>query len=128
MRDLSQAVSALFNATMEIGIAGNVTIYTDGAFNRTMAPTPRGGSMPAWGGHQLVIGGSVLGGQIYGSFPDFALGGPSDAAKTGIWIPGVTKAQYYATLAQWAGLPDWELHRVFRSLPVLGQSGLGFVA
>ena len=32
-------------------------------------PNKTGGSLHAWGGHQLVLGGSVLGGRIYGKFP-----------------------------------------------------------
>jgi uncharacterized protein (DUF1501 family) len=107
MRDLSQAMAAFYNATVELGISRSVTTYTDGVFNRTMAPTQRGRSTPAWGAHQLVMGDSVIGAHIYGSFPDFRLGGPSDAGQTGIWIPGVTKAQYHIALAKWAGVSDW---------------------
>ncbi len=113
MRGLSQAMAAFFDATEELGISRSVTTYTDGVFNRTMAPTPRRRATPAWGGHQLVMGGSVLGAQIYGSFPNFTLGGPDDAGKTGIWIPGVAKAQYHEALARWAGVPDWQLRRSF---------------
>jgi uncharacterized protein (DUF1501 family) len=120
LRDLSQAMAAFYNATVELGISRNVTTYTDGVFNRTMAPTAHARSTPAWGGHQLVMGDSVVGAQIYGAFPDFALGGPDDAAKTGIWIPGITKAQYHATLARWAGVPDWEVRRLFQDSPDLG--------
>jgi len=126
MRDLSQAIAAFYNATVELGISRNVTTYTDGVFNRTMAPTQRGRSTPAWGGHQLVMGDSVVGAEIYGSFPDFRLGGPSDAGKTGIWIPGTTKAQYHTALAKWAGVPDWQIRQVFPS--ATQQPELGFLA
>jgi len=125
-RDLSVAMATFYSATMELGIGYDVTTYTDGPFNRAMAPTAHGGALPAWGGHQLVMGGSVLGGEIYGNFPDFTLGGPSDAGKTGIWKPGITKAEYYMALAKWAGLPDLELGRIFRSSA--SQPRLGFLA
>jgi len=128
LRELSQAMEAFFNATMELGISQSVTTYTDGVFNRTMAPTKQGGSAPAWGGHQLVMGGTVLGARIYGSFPDFILGGPDDAGQTGIWKPGILKAQYHATLARWAGLPDWEIRRTFGDMSALRQPDLGFLA
>jgi uncharacterized protein (DUF1501 family) len=126
MRDLSGAMAAFFNATVELGISRNVTTYTDGVFNRTMAPTQRGRSTPAWGGHQLVMGDAVVGAEIYGSFPDFRLGGPSDAGKTGIWIPGITKAQYHTALAKWAGVSDWQIRQTFPS--VTQQPELGFLA
>jgi uncharacterized protein (DUF1501 family) len=116
LRDLSEAMTAFYEATVELGVSRNVITYTDGAFNRTMAPTSQGRSTPAWGGHQLVLGDSVIGGRVYGSFPEFALGGPDDAAKTGIWIPRIAKAQYHATLARWAGMPDFEIRRAFPSL------------
>jgi uncharacterized protein (DUF1501 family) len=126
MRDLSQAMAAFYNATVELGISRNVTTYTDGVFNRTMAPTQRARSTPAWGGNQLVMGDAVLGAEIYGSFPDFRLGGPSDAGKTGIWIPGTTKAQYHTALAKWAGVPDWQIRQAFPS--ATQQPELGFLA
>jgi uncharacterized protein (DUF1501 family) len=113
MRDLSQAMAAFFHASAELGISQRVTTYTDSVFNRTMAPSPGGGATPAWGGHQLVMGDAVLGAQVYGSFPDFALGGPDDAGKTGIWIPAVPRAHYHEALARWAGIPDWQLRRSF---------------
>jgi uncharacterized protein (DUF1501 family) len=124
MRDLSQAMAAFFNATAELGISRNVTTYTDGVFNRTMAPTQRGRATPAWGGHQLVMGDSVVGAEIYGTFPDFRLGGPSDAGQTGIWIPGITKAQYHTALARWAGVSDWQIRQTFPS----SQPELKFLA
>jgi uncharacterized protein (DUF1501 family) len=108
LRDLSQAMASFFDATVELGISQTVTTYTDGAFNRTMAPSTAGRATPAWGGHQLVMGGAVLGGETYGRFPDFTLGGPDDAAKSGVWIPGITKGHYHGTLARWAGIRDAE--------------------
>jgi uncharacterized protein (DUF1501 family) len=120
MRNLSQAMAAFYEATVELGISRNVTTYTDGVFNRTMAPTAHASSTPAWGGHQLVMGDSVVGAQVYGAFPDFALGGPDDAGKTGIWIPAIAKTQYHANLARWAGVPDWEALRIFKESPELG--------
>jgi uncharacterized protein (DUF1501 family) len=127
MRELSQAMAAFFDATVELGISRRVTTYTDSVFNRTMAPTPRGRATPAWGGHQLVMGDSVLGAQIYGRFPDFTLGGRDDAGKTGIWIPGVSKAQYHEALARWAGVPDWELQRTFPESSDAQRLNLGFL-
>jgi uncharacterized protein (DUF1501 family) len=119
--------AAILRDLSELGIAHSVTTYTDGVFNRTMAPTRLGGSAPAWGGHQLVMGDSVLGGRVYGSFPDFTLGGADDAGLTGIWKPGINRDEYYATFARWAGLSDGELRRTFSGLPDFPRPDLEFL-
>ncbi|MGB6945630.1 MAG: hypothetical protein WBE37_24745 [Bryobacteraceae bacterium] len=127
MRDLSQAMAAFFDATVELGLSRRITTYTDGIFNRTMAPSPRGRATPAWGSHQLVMGDSVLGAEIYGSFPDFTLGGRDDAGKMGTWIPSVSKAQYHQALARWAGIPDWQLRRSFPAATEAQPANLSFL-
>ncbi len=57
-------------------MAQNVTTFTESDFSRTFQPTTSDGSDHAWGSHHLVLGGAVQGGQIYGKFPTFELGGP----------------------------------------------------
>ena len=80
-----------------------MTVYTDTEFNRTLVPNRSGGTDHAWGGHQLVLGGSTLGGQIYGRFPSLEVRGADDAAGNGTWVPSTSSAQYAATLAYWYG-------------------------
>ena len=67
--ELDGALVAFYRAVSKLGLAEGVTVYTDTEFNRTLVPNKSGGSDHAWGGHQLVLGGSALGGQIYGRFP-----------------------------------------------------------
>jgi uncharacterized protein (DUF1501 family) len=101
--ELSQALWAFHSATDELGISSDVSTFTYTEFNRTLAPNNEMGSEHAWGGHQLVMGGSVIGGDIYGRFPSLELGGPDDAGDTGILIPTVSSHQYHATLSRWFG-------------------------
>ena len=72
---LSQALAAFYAATEELGMAENVTTFTESDFSRTFQPTTTDGSDHAWGSHHLVLGGAVKGGQIYGQFPTFELVG-----------------------------------------------------
>ena len=69
-------MAAFYAATQELGVAQNVTTFTESDFSRTFQPTTADGSDHAWGSHHLVMGGAVQGGQIYGAFPTFELGGP----------------------------------------------------
>jgi uncharacterized protein (DUF1501 family) len=124
---VSQAIAAFYAATQELGVAGNVTTFTESDFSRTFQPTTTDGSDHAWGSHHMVIGGAVQGGQIYGAFPTFELGGPNDADTRGRWIPTTAIDQYGATLASWFGVPDSALPTVFPNFPNFGSQKLGFV-
>jgi len=123
---LSQALAAFYNATLELGMAEKVTTFTESDFNRTFQPTSGGGTDHAWGGHHMVLGGAVRGGQIYGTFPTFELGGPDDTDTRGRWIPTTSIDQYGATLCSWFGIPDSSLPTVFPNLASFGATKLGF--
>jgi uncharacterized protein (DUF1501 family) len=124
---LSQAIAAFYAATEELGVAQHVSTFTESDFSRTFQPTTTDGSDHAWGSHHMVIGGAVQGGQIYGAFPTFELGGPSDTDTRGRWIPTTAIDQYGATLASWFGVPDAALATVFPNFPNFGSQKLGFL-
>jgi len=124
---LSPALAAFYNATQELNMAENVTTFTESDFSRTFQPTSGNGSDHAWGSHQLVLGGAVQGGQIYGKFPTFQLGGPDDTDTRGRWIPTIAIDQYGATLSSWFGIPDGALSTVFPNLANFSMANLGFL-
>jgi uncharacterized protein (DUF1501 family) len=124
---LSQALAAFYNATQELGMAQNVTTFTESDFSRTFQPTSSDGSDHAWGSHHLVLGGAVKGGQIYGQFPTFALSGPNDADVRGRWIPTTSIDQYGATLCSWFGIPNSALTTVFPNFANFGSQKLAFL-
>jgi len=123
---LSQALAAFYSATEELGMAENVTTFTESDFSRTFQPTTSDGSDHAWGSHHLVLGGAVKGGQVYGEFPTFELSGPNDADTRGRWIPTTSIDQYGATLCSWFGIPDSALATVFPNFANFESKKLGF--
>jgi uncharacterized protein (DUF1501 family) len=124
---LSAAISAFYNATVELGISKQVTTFTMSDFSRTYQPATDGGTDHAWGGVQMMVGDSVVGGDIYGTLPEFALGGPNDVANNGRWIPTTALDQYGATLASWFGVQATSLPGIFPNLANFTTKKLGFL-
>jgi len=120
-RQLSLAMAALYEATVEMGVADRVTIFTDSEFGRTLRPNNRHGADPGWGNHHFVLGGAVKGGDVYGKYPDM-ISGPFDADSA--LIPTTSNEQYQAALAGWTGIESAELLSL---LPGLRGDAPGFL-
>jgi uncharacterized protein (DUF1501 family) len=127
MTQLSQGMSAFYQATQELGVANQVTTFTLSEFSRTLQPGTNGGTDHAWGNHQLVLGGAVKGNTLYGNFPTLALGGPDDAGNNGRWIPTTALDQYAATMASWFGVSNANLPTIFPNLANFPTNNLGFM-
>ena len=113
--ELNDGLVSFYQSIQDLGLSNRVTVFTSTEFNRALVPNARGGTDHGWGGHNLVLGGPVLGGDFFGRFPSLAVGGPDDIGTNGIWIPSITDEQYSATLARWYGA---DLTRSFRHVPV----------
>ncbi len=124
---LSPAIAAFYNATQELGLAQNVTTFTESDFSRTFQPSTGNGSDHAWGSHHIVVGGAVQGGRVFGRFPDFTLGGPDDTDTRGRWIPSTSVDQYGATLCNWFGISQSALYSIFPNLGNFDSNNLGFL-
>lgn len=124
---LSQALTAFYEATEEMGVADEVTSFTMSEYSRSFEPNASGGSNHGWGGHHIIAGGAVDGGKIYGAYPRLVLGGPNDCGSTGQWIPTTSVSQYGATLASWFGLPASGLATIFPQIGNFETQNLGFL-
>ncbi len=125
--ELSAAMNAFYNATVELNLASQVTTFTMSDFSRTYQPASDGGSDHAWGSVQMMMGGAVAGGDIYGTLPVFTPGGPSDVGTNGRWIPTTAIDQYGATLANWFGVPSADFAAIFPNLANFPTQTLSFL-
>ena len=122
---LDGALSSLYAATTELGVANQVTTFTASEFGRALQSNGRG-SDHGWGGHHFMIGGAVRGRRVYGTFPTVALRGPNDAGQ-GRLIPTTSVDQYAATLASWFGTSASDLGTILPNLGRFSGSNLGFM-
>jgi uncharacterized protein (DUF1501 family) len=125
LTQLSQALTAFYNATNELGVANQVTAFTASDFGRTYSSNGDG-SDHGWGSHQLVVGGAVRGTDIYGVMPTLTINGPDDTGR-GRWIPTTSVDEYSATLASWFGVSATDLTTVLPNISRFGHPNLGFL-
>ena len=118
LAQVSQAMKAFHDATVEMGTADQVVTFTQSDFGRTLQPSGGAtlGTDHAWGSNHFVMGGAVKGGDIYGTFPTLDLSGPDDANNRGVWIPTTSLDQYAASMATWFGVDPSKLGSVFPNL------------
>ena len=137
---VSDAMTAFYNATLEMGVASQVTSFTASDFGRTLASNGDG-SDHGWGSHHLIVGGAVNGKAFYGTPPPVNIGngtgGVYQAAEQwhvgqGRLLPSTSVDQYAATLAKWFGVADAELPGILPDIGNFGGAGypvnLGFMA
>jgi uncharacterized protein (DUF1501 family) len=126
MGRVSEALTAFYNATVELGVANKVTAFTASDFGRTL--TSNGdGSDHGWGSHHLMVGGAVRGAAFYGTAPPVSV--TNTAAAADQWhvgqcrlLPSTSVDQYAATLARWFGVADSEMAGILPNLRRFGTA------
>ena len=132
LQQVSAALDAFYWATVQLNVPYQVTTFTLSDFGRTLQPSGSG-SDHGWGNHQLVMGGAVLGGQMYGTFPkptnyvNFNQTNSDYADTRGTMLPNIALAQYGGTLATWFGSSDSDLATIFPTLSNFGAKNVGFM-
>jgi uncharacterized protein (DUF1501 family) len=100
-------------------LTGNVTAFTMSDFSRTFT-TNGTGTDHGWGGHHLVLGGAVKGGDLYGQYPtvgvDLGSFSNPNGIQSGVWVPTTAVDQYAATLGAWMGAAPSDLAAIFPNL------------
>jgi uncharacterized protein (DUF1501 family) len=128
---VSDALKRFDEAMQQLGISHKVTAFTQSDFGRTL--TSNGdGTDHAWGGVQIVTGGAVAGGRIYGEYPLLRIGARrgtdrADDVGGGRFIPTVSSDQYAATLASWFGVAEADLRSIAPSIDNFAARNLGFL-
>ncbi|MEM8931620.1 MAG: DUF1501 domain-containing protein [Acidobacteriota bacterium] len=113
---VSKGLGEFHQALTELGMLDDVVTFTASDFARTLTSNGRG-SDHAWGGHHMVMGGPVRGGDLYGTYPQLYADNPLDTGR-GRLIPTLSCDEYFAELALWFGVAPSDLSTV---LPNIGR-------
>jgi uncharacterized protein (DUF1501 family) len=126
LADVSASMNALYQATVQLGVAPDVTQFTGSDFSRTFPVNSGLGADHGWGNNHIILGGAVQGQQIFGAYTDLMINGQDDTG-TGRWIPTTSVDQYGATLASWFGVSSGVMSSVFPYLGRFPTANLGFL-
>jgi uncharacterized protein (DUF1501 family) len=108
MQAIGEALSRFWQSLLALGWQDKVTLFTASEFGRSLHENSAAGTDHAWGGHQLVLGGAVKGGQLTGKMPNF-----NDPTSDDFWtkptsmvqgsnlIPGDSVEAFYMPMARW---------------------------
>ena len=115
--DIDDALDALATELRGQGVWNDTVVVVCSEFGRTL--TSNGlGTDHGWGGHALLLGGGVAGGQILGDYPaDFSEASELNVGR-GRMIPTTPWEGLWAPVATWFGVDDDDLSTV---LPNIGN-------
>lgn len=125
LAQLDFALDAFYRATLELGVADQVTTFTASDFGRTLSSNGDG-SDHGWGGHHLILGGSVNGGRFFGRAPHVSVDTPDQVGR-GRLLPTTSVDEYSATLASWLGVSLSDLPSIAPNIGRFATSDIGFL-
>lgn len=129
--ELSSGLVAFRQALGELGMVDKVVSFTMSDFGRTLNSNGNG-TDHAWGGVQLLMGGSAARGgplhgrRVWGDYPLLELDGAQSVGR-GRMIPTTSLQQLGATLASWMGVADADLETIFPGLSGFASRRLGML-
>ena len=127
---ISNGLSQFRDALVEMGAFNDVLTFTISDFGRTLTSNGKG-SDHGWGGHQMIMGGAVRGGAMYGEYPLLSPSSPLDTGR-GRYIPTTATEEYFAELALWFGVERGALDDVLPNVrefysPESSEPPMGFL-
>lgn len=122
---VDSAIDAFYRATVELGVANNVTTFTASDFGRTLSSNGDG-SDHGWGAHHFIVGGGVRGGRFYGRAPQVSVTS-DDQVGQGRLLPTTSVDELSSTLALWFGVTPSELPSVAPNIGRFASADIGFM-
>jgi uncharacterized protein (DUF1501 family) len=123
LTNLSDALRAFYDTTVELGVSSQVTTFTASDFGRALTAN-NDGTDHGWGSMHFVLGDAVKGGRYYGINPVLANNGPDDIGQ-GRLIPTMSVDQYAATLGNWFGVSATDMQTAIPHISNYVGSPLG---
>ena len=120
---VNNAMTEFSEVLEEMGMFDDVTTFSISEFGRTLTSNGNG-TDHAWGGNVMAMGGSVNGGDMYGTYPSLELDNPYEL-QDGVMLPTTSADLYFAELALWFGVPPSELNTLFPNLSNFYSVGSG---
>lgn len=112
---LNDAMSEFYTELGNLGKTNEVTTFTISDFGRTLTSNGNG-SDHAWGGNQMIMGGAVDGGKIFGDYPMLNLNDSFNIDPRGRFIPTTSVDEFYAEMALWFGASPNDLNYILPNL------------
>ncbi len=112
---LNDALHEFKDAMVELGLHDDVVTFTISDFGRTLTSNGNG-SDHAWAGNQIIMGGAINGGQIFGNYPTLNLDSNLNLSDRGRFLPTTSVDEFYAELALWFGVSPNDLDYILPNL------------
>ncbi|MGR5134359.1 DUF1501 domain-containing protein [Vibrio alfacsensis] len=100
--ELSDAMAAFNEHLKTLGLHNEVITMTMSDFGRCLHSNGTG-TDHGWGGHQILMGGSIDGSTFIGTFPEYKIDG-EDVYQRGRLLPTTAADQINISLAKWFGM------------------------
>merc|ERR1712070_142008 len=111
LTEVNDAIEAFYNEMVEQDIWDGITIVTTSDFGRTLNSNGQG-TDHAWGGHNMIFGGSINGGRIFGQFPESLHEDNELHLGNGVMLPTSPWESMWKPIAEWLGVESNQMDEV----------------
>jgi len=106
LRALNYGLELFVKQAKSDGYWDDVAVVIASDFGRTFTPNSNDGTDHGWGGHYMILGGDVKGGQILGEYPsDLTPDGPL-VDDHGRFLPTTSWDSIWNGIVEWTGVID----------------------